>query len=137
MMTFTINEVSLLVGIPVRVLRDWIDEGALIPVERGGRGAGNAHRFSPAQLIGLKHAGWIRYTSPGRRLGPEFVKRIMVVWQTMSDDDVRDALREGGRWRPFLALEDGKREGFERDCPELVALDERVRQAIIDKGYAN
>jgi hypothetical protein len=62
---FTMSEIEELCGIPFQTLHNWVRDGIVKPMKRGGKGVGNATQFSKQQAVGFALVGAMRDSRRG------------------------------------------------------------------------
>ena len=57
-MTFTLHEAADILNVEPHWIKNRIQEGLIVPAERGGKGKGKVHKFSLPQMVGLTVGLW-------------------------------------------------------------------------------
>ncbi len=144
---FTTKEVSSLTGLPVDLLKSWVQKGLIRPVIRGYRGRGSAHIFSPQQALALATVGaahdlsdsynlallrnmlahWERFTEEELKLQCLTIEGYKVTDAWHEEQEAAEASKVGPDWLHGLSDE------YKALCREAELRTERVAKAICQK----
>lgn len=89
----TVNDVAEVAHIHPRTIQDWLGAGFIQPVVCGRKGAGQAHRFSCSQALGLVYAVNLRSIGAGR----EMIRMALEAFGRIGDDEMTALLASGIR----------------------------------------
>lgn len=89
----TTDEVCELCGLPVTTLTEWVGKGIIAPAEKGGKGRGNSHRFTPMQAVGLAVAAQVHQSDRG--CVPSFVGKVVEAFGSMNEGELTKRLDRG------------------------------------------